>query len=84
MELKENNPEIQNRVMLVALILPSTTPEEVDKSLDELERLVDTAGGETVIRVTQARPNPDVATAVGKGKVEEIAVIYGVQESIVG
>ena len=73
MELIENNPEVQNRVMLVALILPSTSQEEVDKSLDELERLVDTAGGETVIRVTQARPNPDVATAVGKGKVEEIA-----------
>ncbi len=41
--------------------------------LDELERLVDTAGGVVVARALQERRSPDPATYVGSGKVEEIA-----------
>jgi len=41
--------------------------------LDELERLVETAGGRVVARVIQERRSPDNATFVGKGKVAEIA-----------
>ncbi len=45
----------------------------VDTSLDELESLLETAGGETVLRVTQARDYPDSRTFIGKGKAAEIA-----------
>jgi GTP-binding protein HflX len=41
--------------------------------MDELERLVETAGGAVVARVFQERRSPDPATYVGKGKLAEIA-----------
>jgi GTP-binding protein HflX len=40
--------------------------------LDELAGLVETAGAEVVGRISQNRPNPDPATYVGQGKVEQI------------
>jgi GTPase len=42
------------------------------ESIDELERLVDTAGGVVVGREVQPRNTPDVATYVGSGKAQEI------------
>lgn len=45
------------------------------ESLDELERLVDTAGAAVVGRDVQNRPAPDVATYIGKGKAEEIEAL---------
>lgn len=43
-----------------------------DESLDELERLVETAGGSPAGRTVQSRSTPDVATFIGGGKAEEI------------
>ncbi len=45
---------------------------ETDLLLDELERLLETAGGETMARVIQNRSNPDPRTYIGLGKVREI------------
>ncbi len=45
----------------------------VEEHLDELERLVDTAGGEVVGRAVQERERPDPATLVGSGFLERIA-----------
>ncbi|MBO7666105.1 MAG: GTPase HflX, partial [Clostridia bacterium] len=53
-------------------MLPQMTEYEVETSLDELERLLDTAGGEAVLRVVQSRPTPDNKTFIGKGKAQEI------------
>jgi GTP-binding protein HflX len=50
----------------------SSSSVEVDASLDELELLVDTAGSESVGRVVQKRERPDVATFIGRGKVEQL------------
>jgi GTP-binding protein HflX len=44
-----------------------------DETLDELEALVNTAGGEVAARVLQNRPAPDPATFIGDGKVAEVA-----------
>ena len=44
----------------------------MEESLDELEELLDTAGGETAGRVIQNLENINKATYVGKGKVAEI------------
>src|SRR5919106_3072379 len=57
------------QAMLVAVRLPDQTDEDLTSSLDELELLVDTAGGEVVERFTQRRERPDPATFVGRGKV---------------
>jgi GTP-binding protein HflX len=39
----------------------------VEEHLDELDRLVDTAGGKVLAREIQERPKPDPATLVGSG-----------------
>ncbi len=43
-----------------------------EESLNELENLVDTAGGIVVTKIVQTLKNPHPATYVGKGKFEEL------------
>ena len=52
--------------------------------LDELARLVATAGADVMARVVQRRTSPDPATYLGKGKAEELlAVCLGVDADTV-
>jgi GTP-binding protein HflX len=60
------------RAVIVGMGLPGRDDVEVASSLDELERLIDTAGGVVVARATQRRPHPDPATYVGEGKIVEL------------
>ena len=60
------------RAVLVSVILPDESEENASVSFDELERLLETAGGEAFARMTQARERPDNATYIGKGKLEEL------------
>ncbi|HEX2052470.1 MAG TPA: GTPase HflX [Actinomycetota bacterium] len=60
------------RVVLVGVVRSQSEIEEGMESLEELAQLAATAGAETVDRVIQARPSPDPATYVGKGKAQEI------------
>jgi len=60
------------RAVIVGMGLPGRNDWEVSTSLDELERLVDTAGGTVVARATQRRAHPDPATHVGEGKIIEL------------
>ena len=52
-----------------------SSPEDAERSLDELEALADTAGADTVDRVVQRRDHPDPATYLGKGKAREVVEI---------
>ena len=62
----------RERTILVG-VAPKGLPRPVaEDHLDELERLVDTAGGEVVGRFLKERVKPDPATYVGKGSVAEI------------
>ncbi len=45
----------------------------VEEHLEELTRLVDTAGAEVVGRISQHIVSPNPATLIGEGKVEEVA-----------
>lgn len=65
----------RQRALLIALVTGDRTIEQVEASLDELERLVDTAGSDSVERAVQRRPHPDPATYIGKGKVAELTGI---------
>ncbi len=47
----------------------------IARRLDELSELLQTAGGCEYARLIQIRPLPDNATALGKGKLEELAEI---------
>jgi GTPase len=64
--------EKQERVALVGIITPGETEEQTREYLDELQFLVETAGGETVKSFTQKMLRPERATFVGTGKLEEI------------
>ena len=76
MDVSENvnkKAEIEGaRAVLVALQTRLLSAEDVEKSLDELSRLLSTAGGEVFAKVTQAKETPDMRTVVGSGKVREI------------
>ena len=67
-----NDKKLERKAVLVALETRNLTHGEVEKSLDELERLLETAGGETFAKVIQVKDTPDVRTALGSGKVTEV------------
>ena len=69
-EMYETEHE-QEKVVLVAVSLDND--DMTDQCLDELEELVNTAGGEVTGRVIQNREAFSAATYVGKGKIEEVA-----------
>ncbi len=63
---------IREKIVLVGVTLEGRDDDDTNESLDELERLVDTAGADVVARLTQRRHKPDPASFIGKGKVEEL------------
>ena len=65
----------RERIVLVGVILPGHTEEEMEASLDELALLVDTAGADEAGRLTQKRDSPDHTWFIGKGKVDELREI---------
>jgi GTP-binding protein HflX len=66
-------PATGARTMLAALDWPAADAWEADDSLDELARLVETAGGTVMGRTVQRRDHPDPATFFGRGKAAELA-----------
>lgn len=67
--IPEYEPE---KAVLVGLITQNQDEATTKEYLDELEFLAETAGAKVYKRFTQRLANPDVATYVGKGKMEEI------------
>ena len=65
----------RERIVLAGVTLERADPEDTDASMDELARLVDTAGADPVARVLQRREAPDRATYVGRGKAQEILTV---------
>lgn len=63
------NPE---KAILVSVVLDDGDPMDTDSSLDELESLLETAGGISCARVIQARQKPEHATYIGSGKLMEL------------
>ncbi|MCQ2009037.1 MAG: GTPase HflX [Sporolactobacillus sp.] len=59
-------------VILVACQLPSQSDDHFESSLEELEALTKTAGGQVVAVVTQKRQKIDSATYIGSGKLQEL------------
>ena len=63
---------ITETAVLVGLITFRQDETRVQETLDELEFLLDTAGGRCVKRFVQKLDKPDTRTFVGSGKLEEI------------
>ena len=66
---------VRQRALLIGTGMGTSTPEEAEASLDELEMLVDTAGAIPVETVLQRHARPDPATYIGSGKAEELRVL---------
>ncbi len=66
--------ERRERAVLVGVHLPPDPDSPLGGPADteELARLVDTAGGETLAVLEQRLPRPNAATFLGKGKLEEL------------
>jgi GTP-binding protein HflX len=71
----------KEKVVLVGLITGKTNEARMEEYLDELEFLVETAGGIPMKRFTQKLDRPDTRTFVGSGKLDEIRQ-YVVAEEI--
>jgi GTP-binding protein HflX len=64
---------IERAVLIAAPRKGSSDARHVTEHLEELTRLVDTAGAEVVGRMSQQIASPNPATLIGEGKVEEVA-----------
>ena len=63
-----------DRVVVVGLMTGSTTKEQFHYGLMEVQRLVETAGGEVLEILHQRRDRPHPQTVLGAGKVQEVAL----------
>ena len=63
------------KAILVGICADDGDAEELEKSLNELERLLDTAGGVCFAKLTQNKDKPDPRTLIGSGKVRELAAL---------
>ena len=68
--------ELKNELaILVSIAESGSKVPECEISLDELERLLNTAGATAFARVIQVKDSFDPRTCIGKGKVAEISEI---------
>lgn len=75
------NESVMNKsAVLVGVYRSSRESASCERSLDELSRLLDTAGGVEAARVLQLKPTFDPATVIGSGKVAEIAELCRANE----
>ena len=64
--------ETEERVILFAAAMDGVEVSETEKSLDELEELLKTAGAQSVGRLIQSRDRAASDLYLGRGKVEEL------------
>jgi len=70
--MTENSIEKTDKVVLLSVISDSDDKEVKEISLDELERLAETAGAEVFCRMVQNKEAPNPATYIGSGKAKEL------------
>ena len=70
----------ETRAVLVTIAERGSDLPECERSLDELERLLDTAGGVCVAKIIQVKEAFDPRTCIGKGKVAEIRELCEAEE----
>ena len=71
----KDNDIVKDLAILVGMATRNSELDECERSLDELARLLDTAGGDVYARVVQIKDSLDPRTCIGAGKVKEIADI---------
>ncbi|HAW51407.1 MAG TPA: GTPase HflX [Flavobacteriales bacterium] len=71
-EFKITQNKGPERAIIVGLVLPNVSEDQVTEYLDELEFLADTAGAKVIERFTQKAVTPYPKTFIGSGKLAEI------------
>ncbi|MBQ8356739.1 MAG: GTPase HflX [Clostridia bacterium] len=61
------------RAALVSVLTKDRNEQELNASLEELRRLLETAGGSAAFTFVQNKETPDVRTYIGSGKAAELA-----------
>ena len=82
MEIEESG-KIQDRAVLVGLNADCFTKEQTatEETLEELEALLETAGGFCTAKVLQNRHTPDSHSFIGEGKAQEVRMLAQATES---
>ena len=82
MEIEESG-KIQDRAVLVGLNADCFTKEQTatEETLEELEALLETAGGFCTAKVLQNRHTPDAHSFIGEGKAQEVRMLAQATES---
>lgn len=72
-----------NRAVLVGLCASSLSQEEraTEESMEELEALLETAGGECLGVILQNKDTPEARTFIGQGKVQEVKELAQAMEA---
>ncbi len=75
--------KVQERAVLVGLNAACFAKEQTatDETLEELEALLETAGGFCTGKMLQNRPNPDPHSFIGEGKALEVKMLVEATES---
>ncbi len=68
------------RAAVISVLTDDRLERSANASLDELERLLETAGGHAYVRMIQKKEHPDVRTYLGKGKIAELAELCASEE----
>ncbi|MEL6327252.1 MAG: GTPase HflX [Cyanobacteria bacterium J06626_23] len=64
-----------DRVLVVGLMTDDQSRDQFETGLEEIARLVETAGGDVLDTVKQKRSRPHPQTVLGAGKVDEVALV---------
>ncbi|MEL6249274.1 MAG: GTPase HflX [Cyanobacteria bacterium J06627_15] len=64
-----------DRVLVVGLMTDDQSRNQFETGLEEIARLVETAGGDVLDTVKQKRSRPHPQTVLGAGKVDEVALV---------
>ena len=74
---------VQERAVLVGLNAACFTKEQTatDETLEELESLLETAGGFCTGKILQNRPSPDPHSFIGEGKAQEVKMLVEFTQS---
>lgn len=78
--MSQETPETMNAI-LAGLTSRDGSERSDEASLDELEALLETAGGRALARALQTRDTPDVRTFLGKGKAQELGELARAMEA---
>jgi len=73
LNMNKDSQDHISKAILVGIVTRDNSADEVEKELDELARLLDTAGGEEFARLVQNKETPDPRTVIGSGKVYELS-----------